>query len=718
MYLQNINHNGVHELRAFLFVHFNNNYLRNTQIELAAMHFERKHLTNDELISIYKKLLLPRLIEEKMLLLLRQGKISKWFSGIGQEAIAAGCALALEPDEWIMPLHRNLGVFTTRNIPLHKLFMQWQGNKEGFSKGRERSFHFGTKEFHICGMISHLGPQLAIADGVALAYKLKKENKISLAFTGEAGTSEGDFHEALNVASVWDLPVIFIIENNGYGLSTPVREQYRCENLIDRAKGYGIEGVRIDGNNILAVIDTIKGVREYCIREQKPYLVECTTFRMRGHEEASGTKYIPKELFEEWALKDPIINFERYLCNEHVVNEAEINNIKEEIKQHIESELQIGFRAETLIPDSEEELHEVYAPKAQVQSKKYEVRIIDNSNQPAIGNPQLATDNRQLGTTEKRFIDAIKEGLRQSMHQHENLILMGQDIAEYGGAFKITEGFVQEFGKSRVRNTPLCESAILGAALGLSLEGFKSMVEMQFADFVTVGFNQVVNNLAKIYYRWGQNADTVIRMPTGAGVGAGPFHSQSNEAWFVHTPGLKVVYPSTSIDAKGLLIAAINDPNPVMYFEHKALYRSINGLVPDEYFEIEIGKARLVLEGSDISIITYGSGVHWATEYAQQHSDISIDILDLRTLLPLDYDAIKSSVSRSGKVLLLHEDTLTGGIGGEISAWITEHCFQMLDAPVMRGGSLDTPVPFNLELEKNFLAKSRLDVYVQKLIKY
>ena len=668
------------------------------------MYFDRKNLTNDALLAVYKKLLLPRLIEDKMLLLLRQGKISKWFSGIGQEAISVGCTHAMQPDEWMMPLHRNLGVFTGRNMPLHKLFMQWQGNKDGFSKGRERSFHFGTNEYFICGMISHLGPQLAIADGAALAYKLKQENKVSLAFSGDGGTSEGDFHEALNVAAVWDLPVIFIIENNGYGLSTPVNEQYRCESLVDRAKGYGIEGVRIDGNNILEVIDTVKGVREYCIREQKPYLIECMTFRMRGHEEASGTKYVPKELFEEWAQKDPVANYENYLLAEQILTVETINNLKEEIKQTIESELQVAYSAALLTPNTEEELNDVYAPRRQSP-----VKLIDNSK------PEI--ENINPGH-EKRMIDAIKEGLHQSMLQHSNLVLMGQDIAGYGGAFKITEGFVNEFGKERVRNTPLCESAIIGAALGLSLEGFKSMMEMQFADFVTVGFNQIINNLAKIHYRWGQNADVVIRMPTGAGVGAGPFHSQSNEAWFTHTPGLKVVYPSTPIDAKGLLIAAINDPNPVMYFEHKALYRSVSGPVPEAYYEIEIGKAKHVQQGEHISIITYGAGVHWALEYAVQHPGISIDILDLRTLLPLDYEAIKASVVRTGKVLILHEDTLIGGIGGEIAAWINEHCFELLDAPVLRCASLDTPIPFNIELEKNFLAKARLHEYVQRLMRY
>ncbi len=671
--------------------------------------FQRRDLSNEQLTGFYKKLLLPRMIEEKMLVLLRQGRISKWFSGIGQEAIAVGATLALHEDEWIMPMHRNLGVFTARNMPLHKLFMQWQGSYDGYSKGRERSFHFGNKAHHICGMISHLGPQMAIADGTALAHKLKRENKISLAFTGEGGTSEGDFHEALNVAAVWDLPVIFLIENNGYGLSTPIHEQYRCEHLVDRAKGYGMEGVQIDGNNILTVYDTIKGVRDYCIQNQKPYLIECMTFRMRGHEEASGIKYIPSELFETWKEKDPVINFEKFLLNEEVLSHDTIASMKEQTKKYIDEEIAIGFNAPSIKINTEDELNDVYAVQSTVNGQPSTVKTIDNSK-PAFGNHQPET--------EKRFINAISDGLKQSMEQHPNLILMGQDIAAYGGAFKITEGFVERFGKERVRNTPICESAIVGAALGLSLEGFKVMMEMQFADFASVGFNQIINNLAKLHYRWNQNADVVIRMPTGAGVGGGPFHSQSNEAWFVHTPGLKVVYPSTSIDAKGLLIAALNDPNPVLYFEHKALYRSISGNVPDEYYEIEIGKAKIIDYGEDISVITYGSGVHWATEYANANPDISIDILDLRTLMPLDYDAIRSSVERTGKVLVLHEDTLTGGIGGEISAWINEHCYELLDAPVIRCASLDTLIPFNTELEKNFLAKSRLVESVKKLMEY
>jgi len=674
------------------------------------MQFDRTKLTDPELVFIYRSMLLPRMIEEKMLVLLRQGKISKWFSGIGQEAIAVGSTLALQKDEWIMPLHRNLGVFTTRQMGLEKLFKQWQGNKDGYSKSRERSFHFGSKPHYICGMISHLGPQLALADGVALAYKLKKENKVSLAYSGDGGTSEGDFHEALNVAAVWELPVIFVIENNGYGLSTPVNEQYRCESLVDKAKGYGMEGIRIDGNNILEVYDTIRGVRDYCINNQKPYLIECMTFRMRGHEEASGTKYVPPELFEEWGKKDPVKNYEQFLIAEGALNEMQVADIRHEFREYIETELKAAFEAEPIVPDTGEELGDVYAKKSMAHGPL--------SMDINIEAPPLTTDYSLLTKNEKRFVDALQDGLRQSMEQHEHLILMGQDIAEYGGAFKITEGFVEQFGKERVRNTPLCESAIVGTALGLSLEGFKSMMEMQFADFVSVGFNQIVNNLAKIHYRWGQNADVVIRMPTGGGVGAGPFHSQSNEAWFTHVPGLKVVYPSNPQDAKGLLIAAINDPNPVMFFEHKALYRSVSGMVPDIYYETPIGKAAVTRAGTDITVITYGAGVHWALAYQEQHPAISLHILDLRTLLPLDYDAIREAVAVSGKVLILHEDTLTGGIGGEISAWISEHCFELLDAPVMRCASLDTPIPFNIELEKNFMANSRIGDYITKLMDY
>lgn len=663
------------------------------------MEYHQGDLENQQLIELYQSLLLPRMIEEKMLILLRQGKISKWFSGIGQEAIAVGATLALDQDEWIMPLHRNLGVFTSRNMPLTELFKQWQGDITGYSKARERSFHFGSKAHHVCGMISHLGPQLAIADGVALAYQQRGQSKVSLAFTGDGGTSEGDFHEALNVAAVWNLPVIFIIENNGYGLSTPTNEQYKCSHLVDRAKGYGMEGIRIDGNNILEVYNTVKGVREYCIKNQKPYLIECDTFRMRGHEEASGVKYVPKELFELWEQKDPIKNFEQFLVATNILKDEEVVKIRGVIKDKIEDDLKQVMEITDFTPSIENELADLFAPL-----EVNDIPTLETLVQPAVQH--------------KRFIESISDGMRAAMQRYPEMIIMGQDIAEYGGAFKMTEGFVNEFGKNRIRNTPICESAIVGTALGLSLEGIKSVMEMQFADFVTVGFNQIVNNLAKIHYRWGQNADVVIRMPTGAGVGAGPFHSQSNEAWFTHVPGLKVVYPSNPADAKGLMIAALTDPNPILYFEHKAMYRSIEGDVPDAYYQVPIGKANFISKGTDATIITYGMGVHWAKKYQAENDSISLTILDLRSLAPLDYEAIKQAVATTGKILILHEDNLTGGIGGEISAWISEHCFNLLDAPIMRCASLDTPIPFNIILEKQYLANSRLQETMQKLLSF
>ena len=658
------------------------------------MNFERKELSNPQLLDLYKKLLKPRFIEEKMLILIRQGKVSKWFSGIGQEAISVGITSVLDKDEYILPMHRNLGVFTTRDIPLHRLFSQWQGKKNGFTKGRDRSFHFGTQEYKIIGMISHLGPQLGIADGIALANKLRKNGKITAVFTGEGATSEGDFHEALNIAAVWDLPILFVIENNGYGLSTPTNEQYRCENLADKGKGYGMESHIVDGNNILEVYHLISELKTSMVENPRPVLLEFKTFRMRGHEEASGTKYVPQELMDMWAAKDPIENYRRYLKETVVLSEEDDEYIRTKIRQEIDADWAKVQAEPEIIATLEEELGDVY--------KYFDYEEI---------NPSTEMENIRL-------IDAISTSLRQSMERHENLVIMGQDIAEYGGAFKITDGFVAQFGKERVRNTPICESAVVSAANGLSINGFKAVMEMQFADFVSSGFNPIVNLLAKQHYRWNEKADVVVRMPCGGGTQAGPFHSQTNEAWFTKTPGLKVVYPAFPYDAKGLLNTAINDPNPVLFFEHKQLYRSVYQDVPKDYYTLPFGKASLIKEGTNVTIISFGAGVHWVLETLAKNPEINADLLDLRTLQPLDWEAIYTSVKKTNKVIILQEDTLFGGVASDISAMIMENCFEHLDAPVRRVGSIETAIPFMKSLEDQYLPKVRFETELKELLAY
>ncbi len=657
----------------------------------------QKKLNKKEALHLYRQLLLPRRIEERMLKLLRQNKISKWFSGIGQEAIAVGVATTLRDDDYILPMHRNLGVFTCRDVDFYTLFCQLFGKADGFSKGRERSFHFGIPEKNIVGMISHLAATMPIADGLALAAKLRDSGTVACSFCGDGATSEGDFHEALNLAAVWELPVIFMIENNGYGLSTPVSEQYACENLSDRAAGYGMEGMTIDGNDIFEVGGAMETARKNAL-QGKPTLIEAKTFRMRGHEEASGTFYVPDEKFEEWQDKDPIFRFENWLKENKIVkSDKELEDIRDSVDDSFTPALEKALEAEEPAFDRERELASIFTP---------------------VDIPEEAPKNGS--SSEKRFVDALQYSLRQAFREDESYIIMGQDIAEYGGVFKITEGFLEEFGKDRIRNTPIIESGAIGCAIGLALGGYKPVVEMQFADFISCGYNQIINNLSKGQYRWMPPMNITIRAPHGAGVGAGPFHSQSPEGWFMQHPGLKVVVPATVEDAQNLLYSAMHDPNPVLFFEHKKLYRSIREVTPDSCLVEKLGQAKVRRKGSDATIVTYGMGVHWALEAAEEYSKkgIEVEVVDLRCLAPLDMATVKDSVAKTNKVLLLQEPSTTLGPMSELSSLITEECFTELDAPVLRCSSLDMPVPFSPKLEEGYLADSRLQETLERLLNF
>ena len=661
--------------------------------------------TQTQFENLYRALLLPRVIEEKMLRLIRQGRLSKWFSGYGQEAIAVGAAFALEKEDYILPMHRNLGVWTSRGLPLERLFCQLMGREGGFTKGRDRTFHFGLMESNIVGMISQLAAMLPVADGLGLAAQLENKSRVALTFVGEGATREGDFHEALNLASVWKLPVLFVVENNGYGLSTPTSAAIPVENIADSGLGYGMRSEIVDGNDIMAVIEAVSAARKRAIKGEGPTLLEMKTFRMRGHEEASGTKYVPPELMEQWAKLDPVARFEAVASKK--ITAQKMAEVKIELAAEVHKVAEWALIQPEASSSTERELMDVFATRASSNG---------HARKPDILNPADSSE-----TVEMRFIDALSDALRTGMQEDAKTIMLGQDIAEYGGVFKVTQNFVEDFGAQRVRNTPIIESGAIGAAMGLALAGHRPIVEIQYFDFISCGFNQIVNNLATTHYRWGASLNVTIRAPFGGGIGAGPFHSQSMEAWFCHTPGLKVVIPSSPHDAKGLLLSSLDDPNPVLFLEHKKLYRSMKGMVPIESYRIPLGVANVVRQGTDLSIITYGIGVSWALEEAAywESKGLNIEIVDLRTLIPWDKATVIESVKKTNRVIILHEAPKTAGFGAEISAQISESVFEYLEAPPIRLGGLDMPIPFSKQIETDvYSAQSRLRAGIETLMAY
>ncbi|NBB85506.1 MAG: dehydrogenase [Bacteroidetes bacterium] len=671
-----------------------------------------------DLNALYQALLLPRCVEEKMLRLIRQGRISKWFSGYGQEAIAVGCTWALRSDDYILPTHRNLGVWTTREVPLRALMCQLMGRAGGFTKGRDRTFHFGLPEKRIIGMISHMAAMLPVACGLGQAAQLKGEDTVALAFCGDGASREGDFHEALNLAAVWQLPVVFVVENNGYGLSTPTDEAMAVERIADAGAGYGMPGESVDGNNVLAVIEAVRRSAARARTGEGPTLLEMRTFRVRGHEEASGTAYVPDERIEAWEQKDPVARFSKALVRQGILTPDDVEALADDLMDDVTDAVEYALAQPEVSSDRATERADVFAPPQ--PSSAANGTAANGSKAPIPAREATAAETGDV--KEFRFVDATREALWQAMEADDAVVLLGQDIGTYGGVFKVTEGFIEAFGRERVRDTPIIESGAVGAAMGLALRDLRPVLEIQYADFISCGFNQIVNNLATTHYRWGQPLNVTIRAPYGGGIGAGPFHSQAREAWFCHVPGLKVVIPSTPADIKGLLLSAIDDPNPVLVFEHKALYRSVKGTAPTAPVRVPLGKARIAREGTDATIVTYGQGVHWAVDAAEAQAEMtgaSVEVVDLRTLTPWDRTAVLASVRKTHRVLVLQEATHTGGFGGELAATIAEDAFAHLDAPPVRVGALDTPVPFSTSLEeKVFSARTELAAALERLLNF
>lgn len=653
--------------------------------------------------------------------LLLTGRVSKWYSEVGNEATTVPAGLALEPGDALCTLHRDLGAILAvyldagRIFPgfdfgavdpqkpepvaiLRRLACQLLGKGDGFSQGVERSFHYGylapDEDILHVGMISHLGSMIPVAAGCAFAFQQDGSDRVAINFIGEGGTSTGDFHEGLNMAAVWKLPLILVIENNRYAFSTPADLQYAAEKLSDRGVGYGIAAGTVDGNDPDAMAEAYDRAVARARRGDGPTLIEAMLGRMRGHSEGDDSlKVVPKEDLERYVAADPVPGYRRRILDEGVADEATVERLEQRVKDLVEEA--IGQALEASPPTAETARRAVFAPVPEPSPVG-----------PSASGP--VSETMLEDARESTYVEAVTRALWEEMERDEKVVLLGQDIGVFEGAFRVTRGFHERW-PHRVFDTPIAESGTIGIAVGASLLGYRPVVEMQFADFVSCGFNQLVNVAAKLFYRWQIPCPLVVRLPSGGGAGAGPFHSQNPEGWFAHTGGLKVVCPATAHDALGLLKASIRDPNPVLFFEHKFLYRRIKEKLTSAPGETDgvgrLGEAAIRREGTDLTLVAYGASVWAALDAAREleTEGISAEVVDLRTLVPFDEETVLASVKKTSRVLIVHEDQLTAGFGAEVAARVADGGFTDLDAPVRRVAYPDRPSPFAKALEQELL---------------
>lgn len=645
--------------------------------------------------EFYRFMLLTRRFEARISALGKEGKlVGGFFSSLGQEAISVGTTLALKPEDWVAPMIRNIGTVLVRGYTPAELFSQFLARRGGPNRGKDSNLHFGDPAHGVVGCISHLGPLVPIMTGVAMAGRMRGQGRVTMTYLGEGGCSVGDFHEGLNLAAVQKAPFVLVVENNGWSYSTPLESQTLVKDIASRAVGYGIRGLIGDGNDVVEVWKLTRRAVEDARAGGGPQLLEFKTFRRKGHAEHDDAKYVPREQVEAWTARDPIDRFEAWLRDHGKMTDAE----RRAIHGQIDRELAEGERiaAADRPPDPAEAIRGVYADDAIVAVTPWARREGD----PVTAEPTEVVPPDAGGDV--TYLEAIRRALFEEMERDDRVFCIGEDIGSYGGAFRVTQGLLEKFGAARVIDTPIAESATVGAALGAALAGMRPVVEFQFIDFISCAFNMIVQFVAKMRWRTGQAAPMVLRGPCGAGVHAGPFHSQTPEMWFVHTPGLKVVMPATPADARGLLKAAIRDDDPVVFLEHKYLYRRIKGSLPGGEGIVPIGRAALRAEGDDLTIVTYGAMVHTVMA-ALPDLGLSAEVIDLRTLCPLDRGAVVRSVRKTHKLMIVHEDTRTGGIAGEIAAVVNEEAFDALDGPIVRVTAPDAPVPFSPNLEEAFL---------------